>query len=104
MGPFQILLVFMLLVGIILYQIKKPSISTEESEEEKKMLLAAVPWSLLVVLTFTILTVACGEDQVGRFLLTSLIMALVQQFIPFYFIVTHPKLNRIFKRNQVLPM
>ena len=107
-GPFQTLLVVTLLIGIVLYQVTKPSLSTEEAKEEKKMMLAALPWSILLVIAFISLQVIIKEDQVGSFLLTSLLISSVQQIIPFYFISTHPKLkffaNGIFKRNQVLPL
>ena len=92
-GLFQLILVLALLVSIIILQIKKPTTSTAEAKEEKKMLLAALPWSLLIVLAFTVLQKTVTVDQVGRFMLTSVVLSSIQQIIPLYFILTLPKLK-----------
>ena len=91
-GPSQLILVLTLLVFIIILQIKKPSISTEDAKEEKKMLLAALPWSLLIVLAFVIMQ-TLTNDQIVRFLLTSFVVGTIQQIIPLYFMLTLPKLR-----------
>ena len=109
-GPFQLLLVVTLLLSIIIFQVKKLSVPSEEATEEKKMMVAALPWSLFVVIAFLSLQRFVQEDQVGGFMLTSLLLYVVQQIIPLYFIMTLPKLKTfaykltIFKRNKVLPL
>ena len=109
-GPFQLLLVVTLLLSIIIFQVKKLSVPSEEATEEKKMMVAALPWSLFVVIAFISLQRFVKEDQVGGFMLTSLLLSVVQQIIPLYFIMTLPKLKTfaykltIFKRNKVLPL
>ena len=109
-GPFQLLLVVTLLLSIIIFQVKKLSVPSEEVTEEKKMMVAALPWSLFVVIAFLSLQRFVKEDQVGGFMLTSLLLSVVQQIIPLYFIMTLPKLKTfaykltIFKRNKVLPL
>ena len=109
-GPFQLLLVVTLLLSIIIFQVKKLSVPSEEATEEKKMMVAALPWSLFVVIAFLSLQRFVKEDQVGGFMLTSLLLSVVQQIIPLYFIMTLPKLKTfaykltIFKRNKVLPL
>ena len=92
-GLFQLTLVLALLVSIIVLQVKKLAASTEEAKEERKMLLAALPWSLLIVLAFTVLQKTVTVDQVGRFMLTSVVLSSIQQIIPLYFILTLPKLK-----------
>ena len=92
-GPSQLILVLTLLAFIITLQIKKPVISTEEAKEEKKMMLAALPWSLTIVVVFIIVQTTFNKDQIGRFLLTSLLVSTVQQIIPLYFMLTLPKLK-----------
>ena len=109
-GPFQLALVVTLLLSIFVFQVKKLSVPSEEVTEEKKMMVAALPWSLFVVIAFISLQRFVKEDQVGGFMLTSLLLSVVQQIIPLYFIMTLPKLKTfaykltIFKRNQVLPL
>ena len=104
------MLVVTLLLSIIIFQVKKLSVPSEEATEEKKMMVAALPWSLFVVIAFISLQRFVKEDQVGGFMLTSLLLSVVQQIIPLYFIMTLPKLKTfaykltIFKRNQVLPL
>ena len=99
-----------ILLSIIIFQVKKLSGPSDEATEEKKMMVAALPWSILVVTAFISLQMIVKEDQVGRFMLTSLLLAGVQQTIPMYFILTLPKLKTfadalsIFKMNKVLPL
>ena len=127
-GPFQLLLVVTLLLSIIIFQVKKLSVPSEEATEEKKMMVAALPWSFLVVIafiSFISLQMIGKEDQVGEFMLTSMILAGVGEIFIIYFILTLPKLKtfavaeirknlvftlpnlktlKIHKRNQVLPL
>ena len=113
-GPFQLALVVTLLLSIFVFQVKKLSVPSEErncSSEEKKMMVAALTWSLFVVIVFCSLQRFVKEDQVAGFMLTSLLVSIVQQIIPLYFIMTLPKLKTfaygcltIFKRNKVLPL
>ena len=105
------MLVVTLLLSLIIFQIKKLSVPSEEATEEKKMMVAALPWSLFVVIAFLSLQRFVKEDQVAGFMLTSLLVSIVQQIIPLYFIMTLPKLKTlaydcltIFKRNKVLPL
>ena len=92
-GLFQLILVLALLVSIIILQIKKPTTSTAEAKEEKKMLLAALPWSFLIVFSFVVMQKTISTDHVGRFMLTSVFLSSLQQIIPLYFILTLPKLK-----------
>ena len=92
-GLFQLTLVLALLVTIIILQVKKLAASTEEAKEERKMLLAALPWSFFIVIAFTVLQKTVTSDQVGRFMLTSVVLSSLQQIIPLYFILTLPKLK-----------
>ena len=78
-GPSQLILVLTLLVFIIILQIKKPSISTEDAKEEK-------------VLAFVIMQ-TLTNDQIVRFMLTSFVVGTIQQIIPLYFMLTLPKLK-----------
>ena len=83
-GLFQLTLVLALLVSIIVLQVKKLAVSTKEAKEERKMLLAALPWSFLIVLAFIVVQMTLTVDQVGRFMLTSVVLACSQQIIPLY--------------------
>ena len=117
-----------LLLSIIFFWVTKLSVSSEEATEEKKMMVVALPWSFLLVIafiSFISLQMIGKEDQVGEFMLTSLILAGVGEIFIIYFILTLPKLKtfaaaeirknlvftlpnlktlKIHKRNQVLPL
>ena len=57
------------------------------------MLLAALPWSFLIVFSFVVMQKTTTTDHVGRFMLTSVFLSSLQQIIPLYFILTLPKLK-----------
>ena len=59
----------------------------------KESVVAALPWSFFIVIAFTVLQKTVTSDQVGRFMLTSVVLSIIQQIIPLYFILTLPKLK-----------
>ena len=98
-GPFHVGLFVTLLITTFVYKITKPNLpeDSESQKEERKWLLISIPWILVSIVVFATICRTTEREEERAFLFY-LVLAIMHQIVPFYFIMTSPKL-KLFAMN-----
>ena len=98
-GPFHVGLFATLLITTFIYKVTKPNLpeDSKSQKEERKWLLISIPWIWVSIVVFATMW-RISERQEEKAFLFYLVLAIMHQVVPFYFIMTSPKL-KLFAKN-----